>query len=263
VIATLDLSYRELDARLRRAYRLLGLHPGADFDTYAAAALFDTTPDGAEQAVDQLLDAHLLQEPTPGRFRFHDLVRQHARARAAHEEPEADRGAALTRLLDYYRHIASAAMDVGYPYERARRPDVPPAETPSPVLRDETEATGWLDRELPNLLAVAAHAADHGWPDHIRQLSAVLHRHLRTRGRHPDAEVLHNRALTTARDVGDRRGEAEATRTRSTGQQQGRRGALPTPQQRPRRHRRDPVKITVRPLRKIEANARTQCRPDN
>ena len=210
VTAALDLSYRELDARLRRAHRLLGLHPGADFDIHAAAALLDTAPGGAEQATDQLLDAHLLQELTPGRFRFHDLVRQHAMATAAHEEPEADRHAALTRLLDHYRHAASVAMDVGYPYERARRPDVPPAESRSPGLRDETEATGWLDRELPNLLAVAAYAADHGRPDHIRHLSAVLQRHLRTRGRYADAEVLHSQALTTARGVGDRRGEAEA-----------------------------------------------------
>jgi tetratricopeptide (TPR) repeat protein/transcriptional regulator with XRE-family HTH domain len=210
VTAALDLSYRDLGARLRRAYRMLGLHPGADFDIYAAAALLDATLDGAEQAAQQLLDMHLLQEPTPGRFRFHDLIRQHAMARAAHEEAEADRRAALTRLLDHYRHVASVAMGVGNPCERARRRDIPPAETPAPALGDETEAIRWLDRELPNLLAVAAHGADHGWPDHVMHLSATLNRYLCTRGRYTDAESLLDRASAAARATGYRAGEVEA-----------------------------------------------------
>ena len=41
VTATLDLSYQDLSGDLRRAYRLLGLHLGPDFDPYAAAALLD------------------------------------------------------------------------------------------------------------------------------------------------------------------------------------------------------------------------------
>jgi len=57
---------------------LLALRPEADLDTYAAAALTDTTLDDAGWVIDGLLDAHLLQEPARGRFRFHDLVRRHA-----------------------------------------------------------------------------------------------------------------------------------------------------------------------------------------
>ncbi|MFC4121670.1 NB-ARC domain-containing protein [Nonomuraea zeae] len=53
---------------------------GADFSLDAAAALLDTTAIQARRLLDQLLDAHLLQEPAPGRYRFHDLVRDHASA---------------------------------------------------------------------------------------------------------------------------------------------------------------------------------------
>ena len=35
-------SYRHLDADAARAFRLAGLHPGPDFESYAAAALTST-----------------------------------------------------------------------------------------------------------------------------------------------------------------------------------------------------------------------------
>lgn len=206
VTAALDLSYRQLGHGERRAFRLLGLHPGADFDLYAAAALIGSTPVAAGGLIGGLLDTHLVQEPTRGRYRFHDLVRAYATAQGT----EPDRAEALTRLLDHYCHTASTAMDLTHPYERERRLPARPAGTPSPPLDDETAAETWLDAELGNLLAAAQLAADHGWPDHLRHLSAAMHRHLRTLRRYADAEDLHERALTAARARADRRGEAEA-----------------------------------------------------
>jgi DNA-binding SARP family transcriptional activator/tetratricopeptide (TPR) repeat protein len=210
VAAALELSYQQLPANQQHMYRLLGLHPGPDIDLYAAAALAGTTIDRAGWLLDQLLYAHLLQEPAPGRYTFHDLVRAHATSTAARAEPEPAGRPALSRLLDHYRHTASVAMDIAYPYERERRPRVPPAGTPTPHLPDPTGATAWLDTELPNLLAAARHAADNGRPEHTMNLSAILHRHLRTRGRYRDAETLHHQALTTAGAATDRAGEMEA-----------------------------------------------------
>ena len=210
VTAALDLSYLQLTAAQRRAYRLLGLHPGADLTVHAAAALLDTSPTRAERLIDRLLDSHLLQEPAPGHHRFHDLIRTHSITTAHADEPEPERRAALTRLFDHCRHSASAAMDVAYPYERARRPDVPPSDVPPPVLNDAATAIAWLDAELATLLAVTRHAADHGWPDHARDLAATLHAHLIGRGRYPAAELLHNRVLTVARATGDRSAEQVA-----------------------------------------------------
>jgi len=203
VIATLDLSYQHLTPDRQRAYRLLGLHPGPDIDPYATAALLDSTPDHATRLLDQLLDAHLLQEPTPGRHRFHDLVRAHA---ASGGRTESTSRAALTRLLDHYRHTAALAADAAYPYEHELRPDVPPANTPGPDLSDPAAALDWLDTELTNLLAAARHSRS----DHVLHLSTILHRHLRNRGHYHDAETLHHRALTTARATGHRTGELEA-----------------------------------------------------
>jgi tetratricopeptide (TPR) repeat protein len=214
VIAALDLSYQDLDADLRRAYRLLGLHPGACIDAYAAAALLDCHLSEAGRVLDQLLEAHLLQEPVPGRYRFHDLTRAHAAHTAARDEPEHGRQTALDRLLDYYRHTASVAMDAAYPYERERRPRVPPARTPVPipVLPEAARAPAlaWLDSELPNLLAAARYAAEHGRPAHLLHLSTILHRHLRNGSHCQDAATLHRQALTVARDTGQQAAELEA-----------------------------------------------------
>jgi tetratricopeptide (TPR) repeat protein/transcriptional regulator with XRE-family HTH domain len=210
VTAALDLSYRQLEPDLRRAYRLLGLHPGTGFDETAVAALAGATPAQAQRVIDQLLDTHLLLEPVPGRYQFHDLTREHAATRAAHDETERDRDGALAALHRHYARCASSAMDVAYPFERERRPGPPPGDTPVPDLLDPAQGTRWLDAEMPNLLAAARHAADHGWPEHALHLSVVLHRHLRTRGAYVDAEALHERALTVAREIGDRGGEAEA-----------------------------------------------------
>ncbi|WP_239134580.1 AfsR/SARP family transcriptional regulator, partial [Rugosimonospora africana] len=100
VTAALDLSYQDLGADLQRAYRLVGLHPGPDIEAYAAAALLDGTLREAGRVLEQLLEAHLLQEPVPGRYRFHDLTRAHAAYTATRDETEHSERMALDRLLD-------------------------------------------------------------------------------------------------------------------------------------------------------------------
>ena len=110
VTAALDLSYQELNADQQRAYRRLGLHPGRDIDPYAAAALLDTTVPEADRLLEQLLDAQLLQEPVPGRYRFHALTRVHAAHTATGYESEDSGDLALDRLFHYYRQVASVAL---------------------------------------------------------------------------------------------------------------------------------------------------------
>jgi DNA-binding SARP family transcriptional activator/Tfp pilus assembly protein PilF len=210
VTAALDLSYQDLSGDQRRAYQLLGLHPGADTDLYATAALLDYTLTEAGLLLEQLLEAHLVQEPIPGRYRFHDLIRAHASLTANHQETENGRLTAVDRLLDYYRHTAAMAMDVVYPYEHERRPQVPPAATASPDLSGAASAQSWLDGELPNLLAAATFAAQRERPAHLLHFSAILHRHLRTRGLYHDAVALHGMALITARATGAQTAELEA-----------------------------------------------------
>ncbi|SDI14787.1 ATP-binding protein [Nonomuraea jiangxiensis] len=87
VAAALDVSYERLPADLRRAYRMLGSCVRSDFGLDVAAVLLDTTVARAGRLLAGLMDAHLLREPAPGRYTFHDLVRDHARELRRTREP--------------------------------------------------------------------------------------------------------------------------------------------------------------------------------
>jgi transcriptional regulator with XRE-family HTH domain len=142
--AVFSWSYRHLGPEAARAFRLAGLHPGADFDSYAVAALTGTGLGQARTALDALARAHLVQPAGPGRYGLHDLLRAYARELADAGDGEAEQDAALTRLFDHYLHAASIAMDALYPAERDRRPRIRPPATRS--RRSPSRArrgTGW------------------------------------------------------------------------------------------------------------------------
>ncbi|MHA6616670.1 ATP-binding protein [Pseudonocardia sp. DLS-67] len=206
VAAALGLSYQQLTVRPRLMFRLLGLHPGAEFDARAAAALAGVTPTEAGRLVDQLVDSHLLLEPAPGRYRFHDLVRGYAVAVVGREASDEVRQDASTRLFDHYCYAASLAMDAAYPYERERRPRPTTSDPPVPELDDPAMAAAWLDAELPNLLAVARQAG----ADHTLHLATTVNLHLRMRSHYVDAEELLEQALRIASDAGSRADELDA-----------------------------------------------------
>ena len=100
--AVFGMSLQQLDAVQRRVFRLLGVMPGTDFDAAAVGALADLRPDAV---LEELVDAHLIQELSPGRYRMHDLVRRYAADLAAEEEPKADD--AVRRVLEHYLTQAS------------------------------------------------------------------------------------------------------------------------------------------------------------
>ncbi|WP_188317014.1 ATP-binding protein [Solihabitans fulvus] len=207
VAAAFSLSYTGLDDLRRRVFRLLGCHPGGDFDPLAAATLADLPLAEAERALESLVDCHLLLSSSPDRYTFHDLLRQHARQLAEAEESAAGRQAALGRLFDHQLRTAVAAVRVLAPHER----DLPDAVPPGALavdLSDDAAANAWLARELPNLVAGAVNAAGAGWPDHAPALSLTLWRWLDDRSRHAEALTLHGAALAVARAAGDLSGQA-------------------------------------------------------
>jgi tetratricopeptide (TPR) repeat protein len=200
VTAALAASYQHLPAEQQHAFAAFGLHPGVEFEPYAAAALLDTGRGHAGRLLEALEQVNLLDQPAPGRYRFHDLIRAYATS----VHPETDRRAALDRLYDYYTRTTSRAMNIAYPYGADDLPRPPHSTTTSPIppLPDEAAAVAWLDAEHPNLVAAAAHAAGHR-PEHTTHQSTALHRHLRARGHYTDAHTLHQHALAAAGSTGN------------------------------------------------------------
>ncbi|WP_329429080.1 tetratricopeptide repeat protein [Streptosporangium sp. NBC_01495] len=162
VRAAFQLSYAVLPVPARRLFRLLGLVTGPDATVPAMAALLDTTPAEAAGLVGVLTSAHLVDEPAPGRFAQHDLLRLCAAEYAESEETEDLRRAALTRLHRHYLATSDVAARLLYP--QFMRLELPPAEVaPSPGgFDDHAAASAWLDGEVANLVAAVTFTAAHG-----------------------------------------------------------------------------------------------------
>ncbi len=210
VAASFGLSYHDLDDGQQRLFRLLGLHPGPDIDAYAAAALDGSSLAAARRCLEALYDQHLISEPARGRYRLHDLLREHARTLAAADDPAAC-DAAVGRLLDYYVHTSWAAgqhFPAWMIIEGPSLPGSPPASAPPVSTR--RQAAGWLETERTNLHAAAGYAAVSGRLLHAMLLPAAIDGFLDARGHWDQGLVLDQAALTAARQVGDRPSQAQA-----------------------------------------------------
>jgi tetratricopeptide (TPR) repeat protein/transcriptional regulator with XRE-family HTH domain len=209
VAAAFGLSYQDLDADQQRLFRRLGLHPGPDIDAYAAAALDGSGVAAARRRLDALYDQHLITEPAPGRYRFHDLIREHARTLAAADDA-ADSDVAAGRLLNYYLHSARAAS-VHFPSWTNVEGPAPPGREPgsAPPVSTLAQAAGWLEAERANLHAAASYAAATR-SVYTVLIPAAMDGFLQTRGYWDQGLALHQAALAAARQAGDRVGQALA-----------------------------------------------------
>ncbi|MFF4991349.1 BTAD domain-containing putative transcriptional regulator [Streptosporangium saharense] len=199
VSAAFTLSYEQLDEAERRMFRLLGLVPGRDIDPYGAAALAGIPEDEAEELLEGLLDAHMLLQLEPGRYTFHDLLREHARSIAE------DDGAVM-RLLAYYLHRSRAAMDRLFPHTVGQREGIPQPATPVPPVRDAAEAIAWLDAERANIIATAVQGPEIC----LGLLALAIGLYLDRYAHHDDALTLHTLVLRRSRTLGDRGVQARA-----------------------------------------------------
>jgi tetratricopeptide (TPR) repeat protein/transcriptional regulator with XRE-family HTH domain len=211
VAAAFDLSYADLTEDQQRMFRRLGLHPGPDIDSYAGAALDGADLAAARRGLEALYDQYLLTEPVPGRYRMHDLIREHARALAARLDPERDRDAATGRLLDYYQLTAARA---GAFIARQARPAPALAQgsvpTAAPALADREQALAWARAERASLLACLDHATLSGLDARVIALTIGIGSLVRRDGPRAEAITLHTAAIEAARRLGYRLGEANA-----------------------------------------------------
>ncbi|GAA2506186.1 transcriptional regulator AfsR [Streptomyces thermolineatus] len=158
VAATFELGYGQLEPHQARAFRLLSLPDGPDISLPAAAAVLDMDPDDAEDLLESLVDASLLESAAPGRYRYHDLVRLYARSRAESDDPPGTAPAALARLLDFCLATAARAYELERPGDRAPH-HLTAVSRPGLPLDCRDSALDWLFAEAPGLLAAARQAA--------------------------------------------------------------------------------------------------------
>ncbi|WP_194896247.1 AfsR/SARP family transcriptional regulator [Catenulispora pinisilvae] len=212
--AAFELSFRHLPVAEQSLFRHLGLVPGPDFDTYAAANLADTDLETAERLLDSLLDQNLLVQRTPGRYRFHDLVRLYARTLVPGPAADATLAALpeggsntatgpLERLLDYYVHTAYAADGLVNPRRVAVDIGVPDAGYLAPALFDLNAALAWFDAEYAGLLAAQQAAAIRGWHSAVWRLAWMMNNFQLRRGHLRDQVTCWQVAVAAVERLGD------------------------------------------------------------
>jgi len=194
-------SYAALDDASARLFRLLSQHPGRDFGVPAAAALANLSSSVAQRLLQRLARSHLLEQPRPGRYEFHDLLREFATTLAAPDEEDV----ALRCVLDWYLHAALRACDrlrAGW----ADRVDPPPG-LQLPDIADPRSGMAWYAVEHHNLIAAVTVARDRQLHWYVCRLVLLLRPYFNDLPLRDGWVATHEIGLESARVLGDRRAE--------------------------------------------------------
>lgn len=148
-----QLSYDQLSPDQRRAFERLAAPECDGLPLDGAAAILDSSRADTEEICETLVDLGLLETTTPGRYRYHDLVRLFALRRAGAATAEA-----VEWLLDYYlatlKNLTVAANPGNtLPGELATTRD------PGTAFSDVPAAYLWFFAERRNLIALSRQAA--------------------------------------------------------------------------------------------------------
>ncbi|WP_019870984.1 AfsR/SARP family transcriptional regulator [Salinispora oceanensis] len=205
-------AYQSLSVPAMRLFRLLGLHPGPHIGAPLAAALCGLPADVRRHALAELVAAHLIAEPQPGRYQFHDLVRLFARRCALADEPASTRAEVAERLLDWYLVGAETATQVlDSSLDRVAAVLRHPApELPFPAAR--AHAIAFLESERENLLPVVRYAEEHAQPAAACQLTYLLTSYFDVHGDWSERVEMCKHGVRAARRLGDPVLEAEMHR---------------------------------------------------
>ncbi|MET8527334.1 BTAD domain-containing putative transcriptional regulator [Micromonospora sp. NPDC005172] len=197
------LSYAQVSTAAQRAFRLLGLYPGVRFDTSVAAVLVDLSLPGTQDLLDELVDAHLMEEAEPGRYRLHDLVREYGRTLMADPERAGERRDGIERLLDHHLHVAMAIARSGE--LSAARPLLAGTEPIRPDLATiaAEQGSAWFDENLALWPALVRLAEGEGFLRHCWQLARACWNAQFESGRLDELIETHSAGLRAAEELGD------------------------------------------------------------
>ncbi|WP_133905180.1 AfsR/SARP family transcriptional regulator [Actinophytocola oryzae] len=170
--SSIALTFENLSPEARRLFRLLALVETPELHAWTAAALLDATLGDAEDVLESLVDARLLDaveypEARHLRYRLHDLVRVYAKELLADSITPYESEAALRRVLGGWLSLVDAAHreeyggDYTVVHSTAPRWQ-PPDASPSSYI-GAGAALGWWDSERAALVAAVRQAARTGF----------------------------------------------------------------------------------------------------
>ncbi|MET8761016.1 BTAD domain-containing putative transcriptional regulator [Lentzea sp. NPDC004782] len=216
VRGSLALSYDGLRERERMALRRLGLLDVSSFGGWVLAPLLGCSTADAEEVVERLVDAQVLDVSTTDdraalRYQIHDLTRAFARERGEAEESEETIRTVVSRAAECWLGLVEVAG--------GRMPSATLNSAPVPVLDRYVEAgdveeivadpEAWFDAEQNGLVGLVERVSELDLTDVATRLAAALcSSRFAVRNLFGQWWRTHTAALEAARRVGDRRGEA-------------------------------------------------------
>ncbi|UQU65317.1 tetratricopeptide repeat protein [Couchioplanes caeruleus] len=200
------MSFEQLPERVQRVFRLLGRHPAERIGALSVAALAGLSNDDAQDVLDDLVDVNLVEEPLPGRYRLHDLVRQYAAGLAEALEPDEVHDA-LAGLVDLHLQVGSRlALDRESDYAH-RDLIVEPPLRPE-LVRLATDDPQWPEEHRTDLVPLIRTAAAIGQPGRAWRLARVSWRLLYQSGYLADVVATCSEGLAAATEAEDEYGVA-------------------------------------------------------
>lgn len=215
VRANLQPTYSRLSGVERLVLRRLSLVDADEFTGWAGAALAGTDVVAAEDVLDRLADAQVV-EPVPepvgdgARFRLPELVRVFASERAAAEEPPERADLARRRYFETLLALARLAhrRTYGGDFTLLHSPVPVPALAPSLVDSLAADPVGWLDGQRATLMAAIRQTARLGWDELCWGLAMASVTLFEARCHFDDWRESAALALGCTRAAGNTRGEA-------------------------------------------------------
>ena len=162
--SVLSWSYRELSPGAADVFTLLAWHPGVEFTAAAVASLAGLPIRATRAVLRELAYASLVCDQTPGRYRWHELVRGYALEVAEDRWTAGEHASALRRLHDHYLATACHAGS----HLLVREDDRPAPRAPADYVTATTfgsavEALGWFRAEHATMQALVDQAARTGF----------------------------------------------------------------------------------------------------
>jgi DNA-binding SARP family transcriptional activator len=211
--ASISLSYEGISEQARRLFRRLAILDLSVFSEWVVAPLLDEPIDSAQDVLDELVGAQLIEAVDVGahdQYRFHDLILLFARERLAAEEQAANRRTALERALGALLYLAEFAhrQEYGGDYVRldnkARRWPFPDRVARQLVMNPMS----WYEHERLTLISGVRQAGQAGLAELCCGLALNAVTFYESRVYLDDWRETHAIALEAVRQANDVRGEA-------------------------------------------------------
>ncbi len=215
VRSSLELSHQGLSPQARRLFRRLALLAAPDFAEWICAPLLSTSVREAEDLLEELLHARLVDVVTPmgspqARYRMHDLVRLFASECLTETEPAMERTAALQRVaattlaLVDLAHREVCGGDFTVVHSVGPRPSV--SEDVIRLAADDP--LDWYEADRSTISALCTQAAQHDEDEIAWDMAATSRCLFSVRFHFDDWQHTHEVALAAVQRHGNKRGEA-------------------------------------------------------